>query len=295
MHRKRCKIQHEVKEMKLRRFKAAAVAMAAITTVCAGQAITASAFEYTTATQAQCETQSRMNTFVNKWKYTGSFRAGSSFYNNSSYISGVVVGPAFSSTTISRTYGYNPIYGGRALARMLAEDYFGTRNFVENYCNGKFYKPMLGDQLHLVNGNQEKTVLVTKTTGTIEVVEVVNQRIQYNVTYQNCNGTFVKNNVGWNCDYVTRPIKQGDANADGLVQCYNYYVWSNDLDTINSYSSQIPGGVREDVLKAACSLNNDWDIDYVDYSMLLNNQAVPNGWNTNGRMSGNFGYVKGIN
>ena len=280
--------------MKLRKLKAAAVAMAAISTVCAGQAITASAFQYTSATQEQCETQSRMNTFVNKWKYTGSFRAGSAFGNNASYTSGVVVGPAFSSTTISGTYGYNQIYGGRALARMLAEDYFGTTNFVENYCNGKFYRPQLGDQLHLTNGNQEKTVLVTKNTGTIEVVEVINQRIRYNVTYQNCNGTFVKNNVGWTCDYVTRPIKQGDANADGVVQCYDYYVWSNDLNTLNGYTSQIPNGVRNDVLMAACSLDNDWTLGYVDYIMLVNDQSVPSGWNTNGRMGGTFGYVKGI-
>ena len=276
--------------MKHIKARIAAIAMAAITSVAAAQAISASAFRYTSKTQTQCETASYMNSIMTNWK-NSTFRQNA--YWNQNLTSGVVVGPNFSNVTISGKYEGAPLSGSEALVRKMAQLYFGTNIFQEVYCNGKFYSAQLGDQLVITRNGQKRYLFVTDNGYT----ELVNNRIKHNNNYQISNGVMIIGNQTWICDYVLRPVKQGDANGDGTVIAFDYYVWNSDLTAISDYAAgNFPNGVRQDVLVAASSLNKDWTINSTDYNALKDDQRETPGFNYtgysyNGRMNGNYGYV----
>ena len=301
------KYLYEVNEMKFTKIKAAAIVMAAATAICAGQAMSASAagtaFQYTSFTQTQAESQSRMNTVKNAWKNNGwngvKFKANASW--NQTATLGVTVGPGFSSSTPSGNQQGATLSGSAALARKMAESYFDTTIFIETYANGKYYSQTLGDQLTLTNyaGTQTKTVFVTQVAGGMKVTELQNGKIKYDIPVSNCNGTIVFNNDDpWLATYVTRPIKQGDANGDGVVLCHtNYYIWGNDLTYLGNYcngnyANNFTSNPRTDVLFAACSFDHDWSLNYYDYDVLQNDQADGSDYTYTYRMNGNFGYVK---
>ena len=296
--------------MKFTKIKAAALVMAAATAFCAGQAMTASAagnaFQYTSVTQTQAESQTRMNTVKSAWKNNGwngvKFKANTSW--NQSATLGVTVGPGFSSTTLTGNQQGSTIYGSAALARKMAESYFDTTIFMECYANGKYYRETLGDQLILTNpaGTQTRTVFVTQVSGGMKVTELQNGKIKYDIPVSNSCGTIIfNNNDPWIATYVIRPIKQGDANGDGVVLCHtNYYVWGNDRtqlgDYCNSngnYTNNFTNNPRTDVLVAACTFDHDWSLNYYDYDVLTNDQSDGYGdYTYTYRMNGNFGYVK---
>lgn len=288
--------------MKFRKSRIAAIAMAAVTAVCAAQSMAMSAsaygnaFHFTSVSQETAESQSYMNSRVNTWKNGSTFRANSTWSGTAS--NGIVVGPGFQDNNISGTWYNQTLSGDIALARRLAQDYFGTTIFMELYPNQRYYMMQLGDQLRLKRGSSYKSVFVHELPSSsngykMKAVELINGKINYNVQYTVSGANVIRNNQTWAINYVTRPIKQGDANGDGYVFGTRYADYQADVDAINDYFlNGIPSGHRSDVTTAAASVDNDWNIDVSDYRIVLYNQLVNGNFQNDGRMHGNWYYLK---
>lgn len=286
--------------MKNIKIKIAAAAMAAISAMCAAQAIPASAFQYTGTPQYASETQSNMDNYTSYWR-------GSTYRENSTwtrtYYNGVVVGPGYNSTNLEGSWQGMPLNSSngnadKGLCRSMATDYFGTNVFIQIVPNARYHTAKLGDQITMHRNGVTKTVWVTYCNApTLKVVELKNGRITYDNTYTYTGQNLYYGNQTWVVDYVTRPIKQGDANGDGYVYAERYADYYGDLEEIaNLANNGIPSWKRSDVLKAAVSLDNDWDITAADHRILMYNLLqFSNGsyyYSTYGRMNGDYGYVK---
>ena len=295
--------------------------MAAITTICASQSLSAAALttHYNTMfTQTLCESTSWMTTNVNYWKNTARFKANKIWTADDNVMCGYVAKGGFVRGTWSGIYMGTMMTGDAALVRRLANDYFnncnvnGQNNFWEqNGCpaylelkpNVRYHRAQLGDQIHIVNGNQQKWAFVTglpsaATNYKLRVIELVNNKVTYNVDYDYQTAYLTKGSQQWTMDYYVRPIKQGDVNGDGVVcpEDYDPCASGSDLTAITTYAQQLPSNSVYEVklLKAAASLDGDDDIDGADYRILQNNlvaQRAGSEYN-NGRMQGNWYYVQ---
>lgn len=286
------------------KFRIASAVMAAITAVCAAQAtaISASAASgatYTSVSQETCESASYMNRKVSQWRYSGAYRENALWtWYNTAYC-GRVFGSGFTSNISGNTVG-QVLHSDEGLVRNLAVDYFGTEVFMEHYPNARYFTPQLGDQYKISNGSYSKTVFVYQLPSSsnnykLKTVEVIDGFIKYDRQYQ-LGGTYLyRNNETWHIEYMTRPIKQGDANGDGQVLAQNTYSSStSDLDKINGGIPTSLSYYGKRAFIAAASLNNDRNVDVTDYRILLYNQLQNNYFVNDGRMHGNWYYVKTI-
>ena len=290
--------------MKFRKSRIVAAAMAAITAVSAAQAMSMSAsaygnaFQFTSVPQEVCESLSHMLNHITYWQNANPYKANSTWTRTVS--NGIVVGPGFQDNNISRTWQGQTLTGDIALVRSMAQDYFGTTIFMEHYPNQRYYMMQLGDQLRLKRGSQSKSVFVYELPSSsngykMKAVELINGKITYNVQYTVSGANVIRNGQTWAIDYFTRPIKQGDANGDGYVFGTRYADYQADVDAINEIygnNGNVQPGHRRDVTYAAASLDNNWTIDVSDYRILLYNQLQNNQFVNDGRMHGNWYYVK---
>ena len=284
--------------MKHMKSRIAAVLFAAVTTVCASQAITASAFEHTSTSQDYCEEPYNMSYATRNWNLYGNYCDGETW--NKKIYSGVVCGSGFSTTTYSKTYQGSQLQGSQAFCRMLAESYFGTTTFMEHIVySGTALK--LGDQIKIDCGNEHRTIFVTYINGNTIRGFSLNDS-----THKIIHGTETFTRSGWHLsssngkyygmDYLTRPIKEYDANGDGIVTTADKNWIYNHIG-----KSQHECGFdnkRWDIFMHTLN-NNNWQIEYSDYYTIGYNLAHLNGTNqTNntGRMtydgSNYYYYVK---
>lgn len=289
------------------KFRIAAAAMAAMTAVCAAQAtsISASAASdctYTGTPQYACETLSHMMNHITMWSYSGEFRDGIYWSDATDKMySGYVFGPGFNTSyNPSGIYKGYRITGQACLVRKLAESYFRTTIFCANTPNERYFTPQLGDQLKIKCGSEIKYVFVYQLPSSennykLKTVEVVNNRVRYNREYTSSTAYLYNGNQTWHIEAVTRPIKQGDANCDGVVLARSTYTSSNsDLDVINAGIPSNYTGDRKKAFIAAASLNDDRNVDVTDYRILLYNQMENGVITCPGRMNGYWTYLKTI-
>ena len=256
--------------MKLARTKIVAAAMAALTTVCATQSLTASAYTfgsahvYTTGSAYQARAEgaegSWMTTNVNYWKQQNQFKPNKTWSSSDNVVCGYVVKQGFQNGTYSgKAYG-STLTGSQALVRRLANDYYnnchghnsngandnpGCPAYLELTPNQRYFQAQLGDQLHVVSGGRSKWVFVmalptAATNYKMQTIELDDKsRICYNVSYD-YQTAFLTNSSGtqWTIDYYARPIKQGDANGDGAVcpEQYDPCHSGSDLNALKPYS-----------------------------------------------------------
>ena len=275
--------------MKLRKSKIAAAAMAAVTAISAAQAITASAFSYTTVPQRTCESYSYVNNITTYLSGCNGTKA------NTTWSGSVTWGPTcktgFQGGSYSNIGEGTSVSSGKAFARKVAKEVYGTTSYMEmkevtntsayNYFR---YIPRIGDQVTVKNGSTEKTIFISNVTnGTIKACEVdEGGKIRYNksYTYRSSNKTFTYNGKAWTFQYVARPVKEGDANGDSYVSL------DGDTFTYTSYSGSVTfnckadgaemsyimnhgcrSGEQYNWLCAAADWNNDWQIDGRDYKI----------------------------
>lgn len=284
--------------MKNVKLKVIASLMAAVTTVCASQSLSASAYQRTSTYQYLCET-SDMPLALYAWRYNSNGYRGGKFRENASWnqtvTSGLVFGPGYTWTTISGKYEGQQLTGSQALARAMAESYFDTKIFMEHYCDGRFYQETLGDQLTLTNSNGVSRTLFVIGNG--KFVELQNGKIKYNVTAGWANGGYYFNNNYndmWYCSYVTRPIKVGDANGDGVVANDDYYNTFNDVSALSECAvGNYPSGACQQAIIAACDFNGDGRLSMPDAYYLAADMNIECTPNHTGRTY-SYGYVKSV-
>ena len=277
--------------MKSAKLKIVAVAMAAISSFGAAQAISASAFTYTLNSQYTMELQSTMNTRVARWK---SSSWGTRFLPNKTWTehvtSGTIVGGYYDSYIPGGYWFGQDLTGGKSFVRALAEDYFGTTIFMVFGGGSKEFAPRIGDQICISRNGETRYLFITNTTNGIKAAELVGGKIKYDRSYGVNNGAMTFNGNRWTVNNYLRPIKQGDANGDSYVYKNSYHNFSGDKDAFASYAKYGVPGNWGNVITAALTMNNDEFVTQTDYNTWSNNL----GNTTYGRMNGSYGYVVSI-
>ena len=284
---------NEVKHMKSIRSKIAAAALAAVTAACSAQAITASAYTYTTRTQRYLQTQSTMNSKVDAWK--ASYPAGSTFSTAGAPVySGKIVYSGFEPMDPSPEN--EELLRTQAYARKLASEYFGTTTFMA-IGGGSGFTPEIGDQVKIwdPDNHRSRWILITRTAGGVQATETdqFTNKVKWNVNYTVGNGTMdctSENGKHYIVSDCYRPIKQGDVNGDGKVTTYDVQWLEGYVSGSNSIS-----GKDYNLLMAAIDFNGDWQITKSDRDRLFNTLCYADGSlrsTYNGStMYGNYKYV----
>lgn len=285
--------------MKNIKTRIAAAAFAAVTTVCGMQAISASAwqqFYYTTNKQEECDESYFMGQALKRWARDNGIYSGA--YWNQNVASGVVCKEGYKSTTYSNTYEGTNLTDSAAFARYLAHSYFGTKTYMEICVIGSTdFK--IGDQVRIGQGSAARTIFITNVNGNqITAFSLDNSHhITYD-TYTRTSAWYLKQgNTSIYVDYLTRPIKEGDVNGDGVFTTADLdwlkkkigdqpYYYPKSLDQLGMSGSNY----RLDIFARAVWAN-DWKIEYSAYYTIGYNLNNPTPNNT-GHMRGNYGFVK---
>ena len=259
--------------MKHMKSRIAAVLFAAATTVCASQAITASAFEHTVNSQDYCEDAYNMGQAIKGWSRYMNYNAGETWEGTT--MSGIVCGHGYA--TNSHFYQNQPLHGSVGFCRELAHAFFGTTTFMEHTVLGSTdLKP--GDQIKIDLGSEHRWIFVVYVNGTTIDAYSLND-----ATNTIKRETFTRNSKwklklgtdkNYIMDYLVRPIKQYDANGDGIVTTADRdWVYNN----IGKNQAQAGfSNKRWDIFMRALD-NNDWQISYSDYYTIGFNPGVQNG------------------
>ncbi len=277
--------------MKHMKARIAAMLFAAATTVCASQALSASAFSHTYSSQDYCEEPYNMSYSCRNWGLYGGYYNGQ-IWDGEVY-SGVVCGHGYSQTTFSKTYQGSKLEKSAGFCRMLAESFFGTTTFMEHIV---YYNTPLtiGDQVKIDYGNEHRTLFITSITGNTVRAYSLNENTGEIITGEafTRNGWHLRSqssNKNYGMDYLTRPIKEYDANGDGIIS-------RDDADWIltnynNGRVTQHDCGFdnkRWDILIHALQNEHTWKIEYSDYYTIGYNLGHLNGTNqpnNTGRMT----------
>lgn len=284
---------NEVNIMKSIKTKIAAAALAAITTVCSAQAISASAYQYTPNTQRYLQTQSTMNSKITTWKNL--YPAGSTFTTtNDRVYSGKITNVGFETVTPSQEG--QELLGTQAYARKLAVNYFGTSIFM-SLQTGKEFNPEIGDQVKLWDPDTHRSrwIFITRKSGGIQATELdqFTNKVKWNVNYTVGNGSMdctSENGKHYIVYACYRPIKQGDVNGDGRVTTY-------DIQWLEGYVSGFysTSGKDYNLLMAASDFNTSWTLTTSDRNTLFNNLCYSDyslrPTYDNSTMYGNYKYV----
>ncbi|HAG12307.1 MAG TPA: hypothetical protein DCG49_00415 [Ruminococcus sp.] len=266
--------------MKHIKTKIAAIACAAISTVCAAQGITASAaITHTSMTQYAVERGYSSSDFLhymaNKFpsgKYWNSGNADTytSTYNSNktTYVPvGPVCDPGFKTTNVFNAPTQNTqLTKSAAFARKCAMELFGTTVYMRTGSH-KNFSANVGDQITYTDGNKKHTVFVTrKDGGTLSFAEVQDNagcKISYSGTGFFHNGALVRNNVGYTVNYVERPIKVGDVNGDTVVDGADSSALTAIINGTFDYT-----GKNYNMLRAAGDVNRDWTMNAADRTII---------------------------
>ena len=274
--------------MKRTTTKAAATLCAALTAVCGMQAITASATTdaHPVSGNTQDSTEFGMN-FSHNLYFWSVYNYPQGTQWSQTVRQGKVFGPGYSTTNLSGIAEGTALPASLAWARFLANGNYGSENLyyteqpasiVDDTTQAKN-----GDQIVMTsNSGQKHAIFVTSVYSdySLSASELVNGRVQwgsgyvkfgYNKLRRTSDGTV------FTVNYVVRPVKEGDANGDSVVDSSDVTWLSNHY---NAYSFP---GADYNVQMAAADIDGDWQITWRDaFGVLMNN--------SDGRMTGNYSY-----
>lgn len=281
--------------MKHIKSKVAAIACAAITTICSAQAITASAAsQHTTQRQRTCQTApTNMSDFIRHQAMAlpgGSYwnagvpnrSTGSSVSRVSTYITvGPVCGAGFKNNLHGGPQQGEEIWRSAAFARYFASQYFGTEIFMR-HSTDKNFTTQLGDQItYYTSGNATHTVFVTKSNLCCDVTDDFACKITYGKSFSINNGGIIIGGKRYSIKYVERPIKVGDFNGDSIID-------SKDPTEINKimYGGYDWYDNNWNFMRSACDMNRDNNITSADLTKFNSDK------NYTEKVMNTYGYVK---
>lgn len=289
--------------MKNIKSRIAAAALAATTVVTAAQAITASAsetFYYTTVSQAYSQVPYNMGQFIKGASRYCNINNGANW--NKTVTSGAICREGYYKTTYSNTNNGTVLNGSQALARELAEGYFGTKTFMEKIIYGNTAIEQ-GDQIRIgsTRSGSQKTLFVAYIDGlkidtyslnnSTHKIERTTYKKKSSSSYYlqrlNANGTVVEDNIYM--DFLIRPVKEYDLNGDGLVNNADKTWLGNNVGTQpSSYPKDVnsilnPSTYSTEIFARAARAY-DWKVEYSAYYSI--------GYCLAQGTAGNFVYVK---
>ncbi|MBP0972108.1 MAG: hypothetical protein J5753_08730 [Oscillospiraceae bacterium] len=269
--------------------KISAVLCAATATVLAFQSVTASAYNNAhknwLTEQTQESTEFPMN-FSHSLYYIQRYlrEEGITTYQNTIQ-SGLVLGQGYSTTNISGTQQGATLSGTAAWARYLANCFYGWDTvYTEQRPQSRYsiseMKP--GDQVVLSWNGTKRTVFVTSVSDDcVYCSELWGDAIMWNIEFTRPTGNKMKRIYGgteFTIDYFIRPVKEGDANGDSIVDFMDVVFLADNLGA--TYFS----GKDHNTMFAASDLDGDWVIDQDD--------CIEVYYHVNeNRMNGNYRYV----
>ena len=265
----------------------AAAVFGAVTAVCAVQATAASAITDAHPvcgnTQDMCEYGRTLSQDVYFWSVHT--YPENTIWNNT-LTSGLVLGQGYTYTTISGNTQGSQLTGPVAWARNLAIEHFGSQNLVFTEQPASAYTQYSqmkgGDQIVLTRNGQTHALYVTGVqSDRIYCSELVNNRIKWGVEYRLTSNGMLKrasNGQNYTINYFVRPVKEGDANGDSVVDVL-------DVDWILGHTNvyDFPG-VDYNTQMAAADLQGTWVITWADALTVYMNC-------NDGRLSGDYSYV----
>lgn len=183
-------------------------------------------------------------------------------------------------------------YQCAGFAKKLQIDYFGTDVFTQVGLPAD-YTPQIGDHLRLsvsVRGRHisDHSIFITAVNGLSIVYADCNAdgycTIDWDqrMTFQRAaDGTLYSDSNGWNYEYlwVERPVRLGDADADGRLT-------NNDINAMNAVINGTAGYKQMDCDRRsqACDINGDYRINSKDVTLL--NKLL------NGSALSQYGFIK---
>lgn len=275
--------------MKHIRTRIAAAVIAAAAAACTLQAVTASAYVSNHANwltgQTQESTEFPMNFSHSLYYLQRSYsNAGINTYTDTVH-SGLVLGPGYSTATISGKHQGSALTGTLAWARYLANCFYGqdtvyTEQPASRYAYLSDIKP--GDQIVMSHNGSQYAVFVTSVgTDAIICSELWGSAIMWNIEFTRTSNNKLKRTFGgveFKIDYIVRPVKEGDANGDSVVD-FSDVVW------ISNHLNSTPASGTDYITQyMAADLNGNWMIDADDCIEVYNNAGY-------GRMNGDYRYV----
>ena len=274
--------------MKRTTIKTAAALCAAITAVCGMQAVTASAITgaHPTSGNTQDSTEFGMNFSHNLYFWqVHHFPQGSAW--SQTIRQGKVFGPGYSTANISGISEGTALPAPLAWVRSLAIGNYGSENlyFTEQPADivDDIRTAKQGDQIVMTSSSgQQHAIFVTSVYSdySVNASELVNGCVQWGSGYVKFGYNKLRrisDGTVFTVNYVVRPVKEGDANGDSVVDSADFTWLSNHY---NAYSFP---GADYNATMAAADIDGDWQITWRDAMGVLMN-------NSDGRMTGNYSY-----
>ncbi|MBP0967663.1 MAG: hypothetical protein J5722_08510, partial [Oscillospiraceae bacterium] len=262
----------------------AAALIAASAAFCSLQSVGASAYTYNhrnwLTQQTQDSTEYPMNFAHSLYYLQRSYSQSNIYTYTDTLYSGLVLGPGYSTTTISGLSQGTLLSGSLAWARYLGNSFYGSDTvYTEQYPSNLALQQ--GDQIIMTWNNTKYALFVTSIDGNhVYCSELWGSTIRWGEEFIRTGNTMKRRFGGteftMNC--VVRPVKEGDANGDSVVDYYDF-AWI--ADHRNQYS--FPGKHYETLMMAA-DLNGNWSLDDTDATTVLYNYNY-------GRMEGDYRYV----
>lgn len=286
--------------MKHIKSRIAAILCAATTTICAAQAISASAFSAPTMSPVGQSLAWNFTTYYPQWfveRNTNSqynyglkpgkyWNGGDAFSCTSNPYAAANSAPVGLMTGVHYSYNYpaqgaTTLTGSKGFARTLAAMYFQTNAFMRGAGADINFAPQFGDQIMLrktVNGSNQD----------YRAIFIYGMDNHYNYLYAYCdqndhnkihwdgvgamhNGVWLdgSNNDICSIQYVDRPILMGDVNGDGKVTDADFnfvrdFLYGEFID----YS----GTVNAAFVNAVADTNGDGQINWTDYTTIGQNE-----------------------
>ena len=282
-------ILYEVNTMKHIRTRIAAAICAAAAAACALQA---PAFAFANerdrfrTPETQDEREYARNFSHDLWALQTYYRNNGINTFSGSVRSGLVVGEGFSNYNLSQTWEGMPLNGEAAWARTLANSFYGNQVVYQElspenrYTSISDMKP--GDQIVMSYNGSKHTVFVTGLSADrIYCSELWGTSIQWSIEYSRTATTMTRlfGGTEYTIDYFIRPVKEGDANCDSVVDFMDLVWIANHVGQYN-----FPYYVNWNTQFYAADLNRNGQID-TDDVLAVYQHAV------DGRMSGDYRYI----
>ena len=275
--------------MKQIRARISASVLAAAAAVCALQSVTASGYtashkNWLTA-QTQESTEFPMNFSHSLYYLQRSYNMAGVNTFTDTVTSGLVVGPGYSTTTLSGTYQGAQLTGSVAWARHLANCFYGENTVYMEQLPQTHYSSLSemqpGDQIVISREGRQYAIFVTGVgEDRIYCSELWGDAIMWSMEFTRTGNTLkrVFGGAEFSINYYLRPVKEGDANGDSIVDIMDV-AWLADHEGVTS----VPGTDYTTQMMAA-DMNGNWVIDHADTVDVY----YHGGYN---RMNGDYRYV----
>ena len=279
--------------MKHIRTRIAVAICAAAASLCTMQALSASAFNtrYPYTPQTQDDREFARN-FAHDLYFIQNSYAGQSRWNQTVSCN-LMLGAGYTYNNLSGNHEGTTLTGSDAWAMNLAKRFFGNKTaFTEQQSVNKYgdiRDLKRGDQIVLETGYGDGSHHTLFVTGISEnrvfCSELIAGTIYWGVEFSRIGDKMYRHygdsttTHEYDVRYYIRPVKEGDANGDSIVDFWDYVWVANNL---NNYTFP---NVRYDILFAAADVNGNGALDTDDCAQIYQHA-------TEGRMTGDYRYVR---